>query len=169
MIIGHLPAGYIVSKLIVKKLTHKINAKLFILWGVLGGIAPDFDMIYFYLIDHRQYHHHTYWSHLPVVWICMIIIGFIWYRWVENKEKAILMLVFSVCGFIHLILDSIVGDIWWLAPWVNKPFSLFTVPAIYEPWWLNFILHWSFYLELLIVLWAVVLWFRSDDSKSRKG
>jgi inner membrane protein len=57
-----------------------------------------------------------------------------------------------------MLLDSIVGDIWWFAPFVDKSFALFTVPALYHPWWLNFVLHWTFLLELLILLWAVNIW-----------
>jgi hypothetical protein len=34
---------------------------------------------------------------------------------------------------LHLVLDSIVGDIWWLAPFVDRRYSLFTVPAVYGP------------------------------------
>jgi hypothetical protein len=59
-----------------------------------------------------------------------------------------------------MVLDSIVGDIWWFAPFIDKPYALFTVPAIYTPWWLNFILHWSFMLELVFVFCAVALWRR---------
>jgi inner membrane protein len=66
---------------------------------------------------------------------------------------------------VHLCLDSIVGDIWWLAPFVDRPFSLFTVPALYQPWWLNFLLHWSFGLELGLVVWAVFVWQRGRDSR----
>jgi len=60
-----------------------------------------------------------------------------------------------------MVLDSIVGDIWWFAPFVDQRFSLFTVPALYKPWWLNFILHWSFALELAVVGSAVYLWRRT--------
>lgn len=58
-------------------------------------------------------------------------------------------------GLLHMLLDFIAGNIYWLAPWVNKPFSLFTVFRLYEPWWLNFLLHRSFVLEIAIVIWAV--------------
>lgn len=71
------------------------------------------------------------------------------------KKIGSYWLIFSVSGFIHMILDSIVGDIWWLAPFYNRPFSLVTVPSIYDPWWLNFIFHWSFFLEICLVVYAL--------------
>lgn len=50
----------------------------------------------------------------------------------------------------HLLLDTIVGDIWWLYPYVDTPFALFVVPSLYRPWWLNFVLHWSFMVEVAV-------------------
>ena len=161
MIIGHLPAGYITSKFISKKIDGKnISIKLFIIAGVLGALAPDLDMLYFHFIDNRQHHHHTYWSHYPIFWVSLSFVSIFWYRLSVTKKNSALALIFSVCGFIHMLLDSIVGDIWWFAPFIDKPYALFTVPALYNPWWLNFILHWSFALEVGVSLWAFYLWRR---------
>ncbi len=66
---------------------------------------------------------------------------------------------------MHMLLDSIVGDIWWFAPFVDQPYALFTVEAVYKPWWLNFILHWSFAIEIGILLWALYLWRANKLSK----
>jgi inner membrane protein len=62
-----------------------------------------------------------------------------------------------------MVLDSIVGDIAWLAPFSDERFALFEVPAIFKPWWLNFVLHWSFALELVLVASAVYCWRRDND------
>jgi hypothetical protein len=162
LIIGHLPAGYIASRLLAVRLAADgVNERLFVATGMSGAIAPDLDMLYFYLVDQRQHHHHTYFTHVPIVWASMLLASVIfWMSAGRNKALAVLAVIFSLNGFIHLLLDSIVGDIWWLAPFVDRPFSLFTVPALYEPWWLNFVLHWSFGLELFLVAWAVLLWRR---------
>lgn len=159
MIIGHLPAGYIFSKLLAKKLAGTaVNVRHIVFVGIVGAVIADLDMFYFHLVDNRQHHHHTYWPHYPIVWAGLLAASFIWYRVASEKSNAILAVVFSVAGFIHLLLDSIVGDVWWFAPFVDKSYALFTVPALYQPWWLNFILHWSFALELFLVAWAFLLW-----------
>lgn len=159
MFIGHLPAGYITAKLLFKRFANtEVSARLFILAGVVGGIAPDFDMFYFYFVDNRQSHHHTYWPHYPVLWLAILAVSCVWFKLAANKSSAALMLVFSISGFIHMLLDSIVGDIWWFAPFIDKPYAMFTVEAVYKPWWLNFVLHWSFLLEILVVVWACYLW-----------
>ncbi|MGZ4995104.1 MAG: metal-dependent hydrolase [Methylobacter sp.] len=158
MIIGHLPAGYIISKLLFPYFKSRGTSLRPFLWsGVLGAIAPDLDMVYFHLIDHRQHHHHTYFTHFPVVWASLLVISIICFSTARFKSRAILVLIFSLNGFIHMLLDTIVGDIWWFAPFIDKPYAFFTVPTLYKPWWLNFILHWSFAVELAIVLWAFYL------------
>lgn len=166
MFIGHLPAGYVTAKLLFKQFAGTgVAAKLFVLAGVLGAIAPDFDMFYFYWVDNRQNHHHTYWPHYPALWLTVLVASSIWFNFARKKSGAALALIFSINGFVHMLLDSIVGDIWWFAPVVNQPFVLFTVEAVYKPWWLNFILHWSFALEILVFVWAFCLWrFRSARS-----
>jgi inner membrane protein len=163
MFIGHLPAGYVTSKLLFPYFKARGIVLRPYLWaGVCGAIAPDLDMAYFYLVDHRQHHHHTYFPHFPIVWASLLIISVIWLSTAQIKSRAGLATIFSLNGLIHMLLDSIVGDVWWFAPFVDKPFAFFTVPALYQPWWLNFILHWSFALELAVVLWAVFLWHRSE-------
>lgn len=165
MIIGHLPAGYILSKLSATRFAHSIGGyRAYIFWGMFGAIAPDLDMFYFHLVDHRQTHHHKYFSHYPIVWLGLVVIAFVLSLPRTSRENlGIYAFVFSVSGFLHLMLDTIAGDIWWFAPFIDRPFSLVTVPAVFHPWWLNFILHWSFLLELAVLAWAVWLWRHRPD------
>lgn len=158
MIIGHLPAGYILSNLSYSHFSqYLIDYKYFIFWGMLGSIAPDIDMLYFYFVDHGRVHHHKYFTHFPLVWGILLLISIVIFSKVKQKY-SVYALIFSIAGFCHLLLDSIVGDIWWFAPFVDKPFALATVPALYKPWWVSFIFHWSFLLEIAVVLWAFWLW-----------
>lgn len=168
MIIGHLPAGYVISRLLVRYAERlRISAKAFIGAGVAGAIAPDLDMVYFHLVDHRQHHHHSYFSHYPIVWLALLAASVAWLFLAKRKASAAYAAIFSLNGFAHLFFDTIVGDIWWFAPWGNEPFAFFTVPALYQPWWLNFILHWSFGLELAILVWAGYLWRKPTPAGNR--
>lgn len=169
MIIGHLPAGYITSKLLFPRFeAFSVSYKAFLFWGLLGAVAPDIDMLYFHLIDHRQHHHHTYFTHFPLVWLSLLIASASWFRFTSQRKKAALAIIFSLGGFIHMFLDTIVGDIWWFAPFIDKPFALATVPAIYKPWWLNFLLHWSFGIEIMVVCWAIYLWRTSPNPSFKR-
>lgn len=163
MIIAHAPAGYLISKGLQSR---GLSARGVVTAGVLGALAPDFDMFYFYLWDNRQHHHHTYWTHYPIVWISLLLLSLAWIYLSGKSKTALLFFVFCLSGFLHLILDSLVGDVWWFAPFVDKPYALFTIKAQFTPWWLNFILHWSFLVELLISAGAVYIFFRSRKKKT---
>lgn len=159
MLVGHLPAGYLVSKLLARRMqVTDPERRRFLAAGMVGAIAPDLDMLYFYFFDHRQHHHHLYLPHLPVVWLVLLSVSSAWLCAVRRKAMPLLAFAFSVNGLVHMFLDTIAGDIWWLGPWVNKPFALVTVPARYQPWWLNFVLHWTFLLEVFVLLLAAYVW-----------
>ena len=161
MIFGHIPAGYMTARLMLQRArSHGVPSVHFILASIAGAIAPDFDLAYFYLIDGRQHHHHTYVTHFPVVWLAAMLICVVWWITGKFRQWALLAGIFSLGGFVHMLLDSVVGDIAWLAPFDDRFFSLFIVPAVYQVWWFNFILHWSFLLELMLVTSAVIMWYR---------
>ena len=131
--------------------------------GMTGAVAPDIDMAYFYLIDHQQTPHHAYITHWPVLWLLLVIGSFFLMRYSNKKGRFFLATVFSLGGVLHMLLDSFVGNIRWFAPFIDRPFSLLSVTAHFQPWWLNYILHWSFVMEVVISVWAVVLYRKSAN------
>lgn len=158
MIIAHLPSGYLLGTMVTSRMQHAGGTStLVVRTAMASAIAPDIDMLYFYLIDHRQTHHHKYFTHWPILLFLMLVTSLFWVR---NSDKSILpylYLIFSMAGVLHLLLDSVVGDIWWFAPIYNKPYALITVSAMHNPWWLNFLYHWSFGLELILCLLALLV------------
>jgi hypothetical protein len=128
-----------------------------------GAIAPDLDMLYFHLVDRRQHHHHSDATHFPIVWLMLLLASFAWARVAARKDAGYFAGNVSLNGFVHMLLDTTVGDICWFAPFLDRPFALFSVPAVHATWWLNFVGHWSFGLELAVILWAIYLW-RADES-----
>lgn len=165
MIFGHLPAGYISSKLLYARLRiSEVDFQRFLMSGLAGSAAPDLDLVYFFLFDHRQHHHHTYWSHYPLVWLSLLLLSVIWLYAQRGRKLAILLVLFSLNGVIHMVMDTLVGDIIWLAPFNESMFSLFIVPAKYSAWWFNFLLHWSILLEIVVMGSALYLWRKSRNS-----
>jgi hypothetical protein len=170
MFIAHLPAGYLVSRLLLNALhTPESNRKRFISTGIAASLLPDIDLIYFFLIDHRLHHHHTYWTHLPIFWLSILVIAFGVCLLPKMREWRPPVLVFGANIFLHLALDSVVGDIWWLAPFLNQPYALFSVPARHTPWYLNFLLHWSFWLEIALTAIAYGVWRRTKPYAVQLG
>jgi inner membrane protein len=160
VITAHAPSGYILAKrLMAHRKNLPISARAVILIAIIGALAPDFDMFYFYLVDAGKTHHHRYFTHWPILWLSLIGVSVLSFRFIR-PAWAFGALLFCLCGFLHLILDTLVGDIWWLAPFQDKPYALFTIPPRFSPWWLNFFLHWSFAAELLIWAWALRIYRR---------
>ncbi|WP_137938362.1 metal-dependent hydrolase [Chitinivorax sp. B] len=165
MLIGHTPAGYLLGHLVQQRAQLPRNIAIF--FGLFTANLPDLDMLYFHLIDHRQHHHHTYWTHLPVFWLAVTAIA-----WLIGRHAALRAyrhwLVLGLANiWLHLLLDSIVGDIWWLYPLINQPFALFTVPATHANWIWSFVLHWSFALEIVVIVWAGWVWYRQPMASRR--
>lgn len=159
MFIAHLPAGYLTARL-VARLSGTTARPALVVAGLVGGIFPDIDLLYATLIDHWQIHHHRYWTHLPLVWLAISATALLLSVRFGTARQTVT--VFLLAVWSHLLLDSIAGDIWWIWPWLDTPFSLVVIPAIHSPWWLNFLLHWTFAVELGFILLAVWLaWKRS--------
>ena len=163
MTFGHLSAGYITSKLFFKAFEHQcVYSKAFMFWGLFGSIAPDFDMLYYFLVDHTLPNHHKYFSHVPLFWLTLLLMSLFWlqlHRY-RNQNPASAF-IFAFNGFIHTTLDTVTGEIWWLAPFVNKSFSLGAEKSEIP----NFT-DWTFGIELSLLLLALSLW---GNSSVRRG
>ncbi|MGY8811625.1 MAG: metal-dependent hydrolase [Pseudomonadales bacterium] len=161
MLIAHLPSGYILATYLLERVRKvPVKASWVIAAGMLGAVAPDFDMLYFFFVDHGQVHHHRYISHWPLLWLCLTTVSLGWCWLARTSVVGWLLLVFSLGGLLHVILDTLAGDIWWLAPFVDQRYALVTVPARFKPWWLNYMAHWTFVIELSICAWACLRFWR---------
>ena len=148
MIIAHLPSGYVLGRIWPV-------APLVLPAAVLGAVLPDFDMIWFYLIDDRAVHHHRYWVHIPAFWAAIAAIALPLIA-VLTRRYLPAAAVFFAALLLHICLDTIAGDIAWHWPFSQQFTSLVTVPSTHDWWVWNFVLHWVFALEIMI--WAVAIW-----------
>lgn len=169
MFIAHIPSAYLLAKAITAQCKQfGLSARDIIVVAVIGTIFPDIDLLYFYFVDDRQHHHHSYPTHWPLTWLALLILATLLCRQASAKKSAAILGIFGMAALLHLLLDSVVGDVWWLAPWVDQSFSLFTLEAIYQPWWLNFLLHWSFAVELLICLAAACVFIQQRRKRLQR-
>lgn len=156
MFIAHIPAGYLTARL-YSRLAGVEKTPALVLAGMAGGVFPDIDLLYGALMDGGRIHHHLYWTHLPFIWLAIQLASTLFFRlgkWRRARVHQGLLHAFLIGIWSHLLLDSVAGDIWWLWPWVDTPFSLVHIPAIHSPWWLNYLLHWTFAVEIAIVALA---------------
>ncbi|HST61714.1 MAG TPA: metal-dependent hydrolase [Longimicrobium sp.] len=130
--------------------------------GLLASVLPDFDLAWFFLVDDQRHVHHAYLTHKPGAWLIALGIAALVLRMRRAGRTAWLALaVFGTNVMLHLVLDSTAGGIRWLWPASEAEFALSHPPARHQPWYLNFVLHWTFALEVLITAAALVsLWMR---------
>lgn len=149
MLTAHLPSGYVLARAL------RANTRVIMGAALLGAVAPDFDMLWFHFVDHKAFHHHHYWVHIPAFWagVSLVLLPLIA---IFKRAALAPALVFLAAIFLHLILDSLVGEIAWLWPVSRELYALFEVPATRSHWVWSFIFHWSFGAELAI--WATATW-----------
>lgn len=160
MFIAHAPAGYITSRLLAPWLdADGPHYRRFVGWGMFGAVAPDLDLFWHVLVDHRQHDHHSYLTHFPITWLLAMLAALLWRR--RQAVAGALAFSFSLGGLMHMVLDSVVGGIRWLAPFSDQSYVLSTpTPDFLALWWFYFLFHWSFKLELAITAAALLLWLK---------
>jgi inner membrane protein len=161
--IAHLPAGDLATRLILHRhpMPTQLRRRLLAL-GMIASVLPDLDLLWFYFVDHRRQVHHAYLPHLPLAWMALFGAAALVMGMRRARRTAWLaMLVFAVNILLHLVLDTTAGGIRWLWPFSNAEFAMSHVEARHQVWYLNFVLHWTFALELAIV--AVALWVMRKD------
>lgn len=165
MFIAHLPAGYVLTRTI----QNKAKKSQYMALGLLGSVFPDLDLVYFYLVDQRQTMHHYYWIHIPFYWFLISMGTFLMIYLFKRTQYKLPAFIFFTAIFLHLLLDTVVGNMLWLYPFSESLFAFFEVPAIYDFWVYNFIFHWTFLFEILLILWAACLFFKARTVKIPKN
>lgn len=128
-----------------------------LLLGLAASVLPDLDLFYFYFVDERRHVHHSYLPHLPLAWAAALGAAAVVLAVLRARRTAWLALaILGINVLLHLVLDTVAGGIRWLWPFSDVEISLTSVRARYHPWILNFVLHWTFALELALM--AAALW-----------
>lgn len=153
MFIGHLPAGYLLTRFIQKA----FNTQKYLWVGLVASVLPDIDMLYFYFVDDQQTLHHQYFTHVPLLWIALWIIVALVAMFLQKRAALIIATIFFANLILHFALDSIVGGISWLAPFSTVTTTLFTVPATHNFWVWSFVFHGTFLLEIMLIVSAGIV------------
>ena len=171
--IAHAPMGYLIGRG-VDRWGRRDGARRasVVAAGVVGGLIPDLDMLRFYLVDGERVLHHSYITHTPFFWglVAVLLWAGVRLGWVRGAPAA----AFVVGTFSHLVLDTPLAGIMWAYPlnttmteWVEvtpvfPPHARVDILGIpMEGWVKNFLVHWTFRLELFITACAVVVWSRT--------
>ena len=156
MITAHLPSGYLLGRTAQR---YTPPHPWVMPAALLGAILPDFDLIWFFLVDDQTIHHHRYWVHMPLFWLGVALVVLPGLR-VWKRPLLPVGRTFFAALFLHLCLDTIAGGIAWGWPFSHAFFTGVEVPATYDYFIWSFIFHWTFSLELMIWAAAIFLYFR---------
>ncbi len=151
MFIAHVPAGYLVSSLMAGE---RRNRSSLVGFGLFCSALPDFDLLWFYLVDNRQTAHHEYMFHWPLFWIALAIVAWLVASLLKIPALRPYIAIGIACLLTHMLLDSFASEIYWFRPLSDVHLNFVNVPALYGWWVWNFVLHWTFFAEVVICVLA---------------
>ena len=172
MLIAHAPAGYLLTRILSRTLFR--NAVLpkrsdhlyqqMMAAGILGGIMPDFDFIYHIFIDSDRTPHHSYFTHFPLFWVALTGMFLLTGLVLKNRNFTVVSVTLCCSALLHLVCDTLTGVVYWLAPFNNHGFNVFAVADVHVWWVENYAYHWTFLVEIAIILTAMTFFLRVKES-----
>ena len=126
----------------------------------IGSIFPDIDLLWWFFVDQHT-PHHLLWPHIPLIWAYLASIALVASRLALWRRPAAAEAVkaFFVGVAIHLALDVHAGGIALFWPWTDRLFYLFPVPNNFGNFVISGVLHWTFLLEVpILIVAAFILW-----------
>lgn len=151
MLIAHLPAGYILGT----AARRRSSTPAVMAAALIGSVAPDLDMVYFFATGGRV-HHHAFVTHWPLFWLASALLILPLLKWLRPARLAA-GFVFFAAAMLHMVMDTIAAPLYWFAPFSFHEFEFVRVPATHANWVMSFMLHWTFLLEISICLSALAL------------
>lgn len=176
MIFAHGPAGFLTSFLTKPfwKKRFGVFRKRTTYWlmaiGALGGIFPDIDLFYYYLVDAGT-SHRAFLTHTPVLYVSVFILLFPILLLLKKAKWAFALVAFTLGALSHLATDTIMAQIRFLYPLSNTFYGIsdFNIAFINSNLlFLNFLMEgifFTFFFYALIrlcfkrLLWRVLLIF----------
>jgi hypothetical protein len=172
MLIAHAPAGYLLTRFLSRTLfkdtvepqRQNRGYQLLMFAGIIGGIFPDFDFIYHIFLDSDRTPHHHYITHLPVSWLALLALLIFVGKLIKNRHFVAVSTVFCLSGLLHLVLDTLTGEVYWFAPFFHKGLNVFSVADVHVWWVRNYTDHWTFLFEIFISLAAMIVFLRVKET-----
>ncbi len=155
MLIGHLPAGYFLTRALIKK--YKIPLTPFWLGlGLVASVAPDFDHAFNLFFQANITDHRSLISHIPMTYFFLMLAGIFLYKLRPRQWLKWGMIVVLSNALLHLILDTVFIGIKWLSPFNNHLFGVYNVGYTGGFFVNDYFQHWYWYLEILLWLAAII-------------
>jgi len=160
MMFAHVPAGYLLARLVRRLAPPAANQRALLAWGMVGGIAPDIDLFWANYVDHWMVHHHRYVTHWPSFWLLALGLAALVLAWRRVGSGGWLALgVFTLGVGSHLCLDWVVSAMWLLAPFSDESFQFVHVPFNYRHWLIRLLTQWTTWADIgIAALGGLLAW-----------
>lgn len=171
MFIAHMPVAYLLGLGFVRRFLPEAPERVrqsVIATGIAASILPDFDLLYFYLVDSGVTHHH-FFSHWPLFWLFVVAAATgICLSFPHTRRFPPYVAIAGINLFAHMVMDSVASSIYWLEPFAAGEINLVHVPRLIYPWFLNFLFHWTFLVEISLCAFSFAVWWRQRQKCGRK-
>lgn len=157
MIIGHLPAGYFITRYLIKRQKLALN-KWWLGLGLLAAIVPDLDYAYWLIINDQADTHRGYITTYPIIYFGFFLISLSIYLFYKRQWLKNAIIIIYVNIFVHFLLDTPFYGVKWLLPFYNQEIGIYDVGSYSGGSGIqveNYFTHWYWYLE--IVLWIITI------------
>jgi inner membrane protein len=132
------------------------EGKVVYVCGILTGVAPDVDVLFAGLAEHRGSIVHT-----PFFWmVCAAGVALLGIVFRQRKRLLLgLALAILIGAATHFVLDAIFVGVKILYPLSNEYFRMRPpISTRYENWLINYVLHPIFLTEIYVCVGAGMLW-----------
>lgn len=135
--------------------------------GLAVLVLADLDVVWFYLVNHQQNLHHEFLFQWPLFWVDAAGVSWLAAQALSWRKARPFIGVAIASLLLHMVLDGIAAGIAKLMPLRDAEINLVAALARHGWWVWNFILHWTFLLELAICGWAVLNLWRNQGQAAR--
>ncbi len=96
-----------------------------------------------------------------MLWLALFLVFWAIVKLYKPQRWTLIGMSFSTGGLIHMALDSIAGKISWLWPISDISAPLVVVQATHSHWVASFLSHWTFKVEIVITILALLVLIKS--------
>jgi len=158
MLIGHLPAGYFLTRYLIKRQKLPLN-KWWLGLGIVAAILPDLDYLYWLLSNDQADTHRGYITTYPIIYFILFLIALLIYFFKKSPWfKNIIIIVFTNI-FVHFLLDTPFYGVKWFFPFCNQEVGIYNIGSYTNGRGIlvqNYFTYWYWYLEIALWILAII-------------
>ncbi|MDP2586989.1 MAG: metal-dependent hydrolase [Candidatus Komeilibacteria bacterium] len=155
MLIGHLPAGYFLSRALIKKFKIPLTP-LWLGLGLVASVAPDFDHAFNLFFQTNINDHRSLLTHIPITYFILALLGWVLYKLKPRRWLKWGLILVLPNALLHTVLDTVFIGIKWLWPFSDRYVGIYNVGYSGGFSVTDYFQHWYWYLEIALWLVAVV-------------